>query len=246
MLKESLRNWLARFGFEIRRVDRIQAQFVAMAKDKELYRPLFSPWHEKGQFRRYYDVAAERSIVTLESCYVLFTMLRQSEAVPGHVWECGVYRGGTAAMLAAYLKDHCPDKKIILFDTFEGMPPTDAEKDFHKCGDFSDTDVDSVRSFVGAGDRCIIKKGFIPDTFEGLEQATISFAHIDLDIYRSILDSLEFIWPRLSLGGCIVFDDYGFPSCPGARQAVDDFFLQQKAVPLCLHTGQALAFKSAL
>ena len=148
-------------------------------------------------------------------------------------------------MLAAYLKDHSSDKKIVLFDTFQGMPPTDAERDFHKSGDFSDTDIDSVRSFVDAGDRCIIKKGFIPDTFEGLEQETISFAHIDLDIYRSILDSLEFIWPRLSLGGCIVFDDYGFPSCPGARQAVDEFFLQKNAVPLCLHTGQALAFKSA-
>jgi O-methyltransferase len=64
-----------------------------------------------------------------------------------------------------------------------------------------------------------------------------------LDIYKSIVDSLNFIWPRLSSGGIIVFDDYGFPTCPGAREAVDDFFSGKSAIPLRLHTGQAIVFK---
>jgi len=61
--------------------------------------------------------------------------------------------------------------------------------------------------------------------------------------YRSILDSLRFVWPRLSVGGFIVFDYYGFPSCPGARFAVDEFFSGKASVPFCLHTGQAVVFK---
>lgn len=89
-----------------------------------------------------------------------------------------------------------------------------------------------------------MRKGFIPDTFRGLELARITFAHVDLDIYRSILDSLDFIWPRLTLGGFIVFDDYGFPSCPGARAAVDEFFASSACIPLCLPTGQAVVFKA--
>ena len=90
---------------------------------------------------------------------------------------------------------------------------------------------------------CIIRKGFIPDTFAGLNSEKIAFVHIDLDVYKSILDSLQFIWPRLSLGGIIVFDDYGFATCPGARVAVDEFFYTKKCHPLCLSTGQALVFK---
>jgi O-methyltransferase len=89
-----------------------------------------------------------------------------------------------------------------------------------------------------------VRQGFIPDTFCGLEQAQIAFAHIDVDIYKSIADCLNFIWPRLSVGGFMVFDDYGFPSCPGARASVDQFFVDKTCAPLCLQTGQALVFKS--
>jgi O-methyltransferase len=71
----------------------------------------------------------------------------------------------------------------------------------------------------------------------------IAMVHIDLDIYRSIKDGLEFIWPRLSRGGFAVFDDYGFHSCPGARAAVDEFFQSRQCVPVCLPTGQAVVFK---
>ena len=44
-------------------------------------------------------------------------------------------------------------------------------------------------------------------------------------------------------GGMIVFDDYGFPSCPGARRAVDEAFANRPEVPICLPTGQALVVK---
>lgn len=71
----------------------------------------------------------------------------------------------------------------------------------------------------------------------------IAFAHIDLDIYQSILDSCRFIYPRLSPGGVIVFDDYGFMSCPGAREAVDRFFADKLEIPLVLPTGQAIVIK---
>jgi O-methyltransferase len=41
-----------------------------------------------------------------------------------------------------------------------------------------------------------------------------------------------------------VFDDYGLPSCPGARAAVDEYFLGTGMQPLVLATGQAIVFKS--
>ena len=213
--------------------------------DRDLYQPLFSPWlAERGEFRRYYDIAAPRTLVSADRCHVLYTLLLQALHVAGDVWECGVYKGGTAAMLAALLADKGKSQqRLFLFDTFEGMPETDATEDLHKKGDFADTSVEAVTAYVGHGDLCVVRKGFIPDTFAGLETAQIAFAHIDVDIYRSIIDCLVFIWPRLSSGGFVVFDDYGFSSCPGARAAVDTFFRDKACVPLCLPTGQAVVFK---
>lgn len=211
-------------------------------QDAELYRPLFSPWFSK-EFDRYYDRAAGRSLVSRDRCYVLYCLARQAGHVGGDFWECGVYKGGTAAMLAALLHDAAPAKRLHLFDTFEGMPETDAQKDLHKKGDFSDTSLAAVKAYLGEGDRVVFHPGFIPSTFSGLEAEHIAFAHVDVDIYRSIMDCLDFIWPRLSSGGVVVFDDYGFPTCPGARQAVDTFFATRQEVPLCLATGQAIVWK---
>jgi O-methyltransferase len=211
--------------------------------DGELYLPTFSPWLGGGEFRAYYERAMPRSLVTADRCYVLYCLLRQALAVEGDVWECGVYKGGTAAMLGAILADKMPAKKLYLFDTFEGMPETDAAVDWHRKGEFADTSRESVEAHVGQPGLCVIRQGFIPDTFAGLESARIAFAHIDVDIYRSVKDCLEFIWPRVSRGGFVVFDDYGFPACPGARAAVDDFFRGTPFVPLCLPTGQAVVFK---
>lgn len=216
--------------------------------DAALYRPLFSPWLGKGQFGSYYEIAAPKTLVSPDRCHVLYKLLLQAIHIVGDIWECGVYRGGTAAMIAAILSDHCPSKKLFLFDTFEGMPETNPERDLHQKGDFSDTTVEAVINYIGlvdatCADLCFVRKGLIPATFSGLESSTIAFAHIDVDIYQAVLDCLYFIWPRLSIGGMIVFDDYGFPSCPGARAAVDEFFLKKRCVPLCLPTGQAIVFK---
>lgn len=239
MLKSFIKNVLKRVGLEVRLLHKAPKPEV----DADLYRPLFSPWLGLGEFQRYYEIAAPKTLVYSDRCYVLYILLRQAIMIKGDVWECGVYKGGTAAMMAAIIKDNGSSKRLYLFDTFEGMPSTDAEKDWHKKGDFSDTSLEAVTDYIGHEDLCVVRKGWIPDTFTGLESAEIAFAHIDVDIYKSIIDCLEFIWPRLTFGGFVVFDDYGFPTCTGARAAVDEFFSREACVPLCLPTGQALVFK---
>jgi O-methyltransferase len=159
------------------------------------------------------------------------------------VWECGVYRGGTAAMMATMLRDRRADKRLLLFDTFTGMRETDPARDLHVQGDFNDTSVEAVASYLQCDARCYLRKGLIPATFAGLENERIAFMHIDVDIYSAITDCLRFAWPRVSLGGIVVLDDYGIPTCPGARAAIDDFFATERCVPLCLPTGQAIVFK---
>jgi len=84
----------------------------------------------------------------------------------------------------------------------------------------------------------------MPSTFAPAQNSIISFAHIDVDIYQSVSDCCEFVWPRLAVGGTIVFDDYGFSTTRGACKAVDEYFHDKDAFPLFIPTGQALVYKA--
>lgn len=221
------------------------AELEGLVDNLDFYQPVYHPWLDPAApFQRYGALGAAHALGSPDRYYVLLTLLEQALSLEGDVWECGVYKGGTARMMAAFLEDRGSPKRLLLFDTFAGMPATDPSRDWHKQGDFDDTSLDAVREFVGFPERCDYYPGKFPGTFAGLERRAIAFAHIDADIYRSITDCLEFIWPRLAVGGCVVFDDYGFPTCPGARRAVDDFFAGSIFRPLVLPTGQAIAFKS--
>ena len=213
--------------------------------DAEFYTPVFSPWNGYGEFRQYYDLARDKTAVRPDSCHVLYQLALQALHIDGDFWECGVFKGGTASMLAELLfKKGESGKRLCLFDTFEGMPDTDPRIDLHRRGDFSDTSLSLVKEAVGHDDLVSYHPGFIPDTFSGLEDAKIVLAHVDVDIYRSVRDCCEFIFPRLCPGGFMTFDDYGVPSCPGARKAVDEYFRTKDVCPLVLPTGQAVVFRS--
>lgn len=209
---------------------------------------VFSPWLGYGDFSARYREIQPYTVVSDDRCYVLCTLAAQAAGLDGQWYECGVFQGGTAMMLARLLaeKSKKSDNRLHLFDTFEGMPETDKELDLHSGGDFANTSAEEVRERVEklAPGQVALHQGFIPKTFTGLEEHEIALAHIDVDIFRSIIDCCEFIYPRLVSGGFMIFDDYGFDSCPGARKAVDEFFADKPEFPLVLPTGQAILFKS--
>jgi O-methyltransferase len=214
---------------------------VKSVADAELYKPNFSPWRA-AWFQHLYRDISPYTVVSLQRCWTLWQGLSQALNVPGDVIEAGVFQGGTAHLLRLVLADN-PGKQLYLFDSFDGMKSVSVDADRHRAGDFSDTSIEAVQVVVGEGDFIHYRKGWIPDTFSGLEDRRFCFAHIDLDLYDGVRDSLRFIYPRLSRGGVIVFDDYGFASCPGARKAVDDFFADKPEHPLALSTSQCLVHK---
>ena len=243
-MKKQLKKMLFHLGYELKAINKHFLNKKTGTYEGGLYRPLYSPWFGEPQFLSHYAKGAARTLVSPARCFILYKTLLQSLSKEGSVIECGVYKGGTAALLASAITDAGATKKFYLFDTFDGMPETDTVRDLHKKGDFSDTSLKSVKEFVGYPKIVEFRKGFLPQTFEGLENEKFCFAHIDVDIYKSIWDALIFIWPRMVAGGFVIFDDYGFPSCPGAREAVDEFFAQQTSIPICLPTGQAIVIKA--
>jgi O-methyltransferase len=214
--------------------------------DLAFYQPLFSPWAGFGEFADFHQRAKSHTLVSPARCYVIYSLARQALSLRGDFWECGVYKGGTAAMIAEILAraPSVPGHRLHLSDTFTGIPAALPDRDIHTAGNFADTSIGLVKSVIGHDDLVSYHVGPMPQSFSGLELSRIAFAHIDVDVYQSVMDCCQFIFPRLTFGGFMVFDDYGFPSCPGARGAVDEYFKETDAFPLILPTGQAVIFKT--
>ena len=253
MIKECIRHIINKLGYDISKIVSHQNMISGVAQrhgipDHEFYLPLFSPWRGYGEFSDYYHIAKSYTLVSPDHAYVLFTMARQAGNLNGAWVECGVYKGGSAMMLTKLIVDKKMDTHFHLFDTFIGMPSADSVLDIHKKGDFSDVEFENITNRIQAisGEKNVVTfhRGFIPDTFEDCGINKIAFAHVDVDIYQSVYDCCSYIYPRLLASGIIVFDDYGFPTCPGARKAVDDFFADKPEVPFVLGTGQVIVFKS--
>ena len=171
---------------------------------------------------------------------ILYTHL--SNHICGSIVEVGVYKGGSAEAIA---KTKINDKKLFLFDTFEGMPQECEHDNYHKKGDFSDTSLESVVQGLGRFKNVFVHRGLFPQETGGfLGRETFSMVHIDVDIYKSYMDCLNFLWPRIVKGGIIIFDDYNEKTCLGAKLAVDEFFAAKKEPLIWPCFAQICAVKS--
>lgn len=68
-----------------------------------------------------------------------------------------------------------------------------------------------------------MKKGYIPESFDGLENEIFSFVHLDMNLYAPTLAGLRFFAPRMIDGGVILIHDYYYPHCPGIKRSLDEF-----------------------
>lgn len=145
--------------------------------------------------------------------------------VDGNVAELGVYQG----VFAAKINELFNNKKLYLFDTFEGFSTTDKkiERSQHLKTkgidiDFSNTSIEYVLKKMKYKECCIIKKGYFPDTTVGIED-TFCFVSIDVDLYKPIYEGLKYFYPRLNKGGYIFIHDFNNLMFPGTREAVQKF-----------------------
>jgi O-methyltransferase len=142
--------------------------------------------------------------------------------IDGDVAECGVYRGGSARLLSTVF----PNKKIYLFDSFEGMIEDDLIDEGHKKGDFKEREssLEEVQRYLSDKPNCLFYKGWIPSSTSFLTNETFSLVHLDLDLYQSTKSAIEVFWPRLVIGGSMIFDDVNWPNCPGVDKCLIECF----------------------
>ena len=160
-----------------------------------------------------------------EECEALKAVLKKTENIPGDIAEVGVYRGGSAKIIADMVKD----KQIYLFDTFEGLPTnTIYDKDrfppLNK-GSMKETSVEEVRKYVPFK-NVHIYKGVFPKTAGVIKDKRFSFVHLDTDLYVGTKAGLKFFYPRMNKGGIFLIHDY--PCFLGVEKAVIEFLLNKK------------------
>ncbi len=214
--------------------------YRTLRSGRNLYRPFYQPWRDDAGFKAIWQRVQRESTSHMDTAHLLFSLARMASVKPGEIWECGVYRGATAALLSGSCG---PKQTLRLFDTFAGMPEARPEMDSYKVGSLADTSIERVKAIVGGHENVQYHAGFIPDTFKGLENSSIAFAHIDVDQYETTKACCEFIFPRLATGGIIVIDDYGRPGTPGAKIGADEYFATAGVTPVVLSTGQAMIVK---
>lgn len=143
--------------------------------------------------------------------------------VPGNVAEVGVYKGDFAKRLNTIFND----RRLYLFDTFEGFTQQDItveqQNGFSNGNqDFSDTSIRLVESKMPYPQNCIFQKGYFPQTAEGINDQ-FCFVSLDADLFLPIYEGLNFFYPRLQPGGYIFIHDFNNDQYKGARKAVQQF-----------------------
>ena len=205
----------------------------------------YSPWYDDADFMNIYEEIKSNTLVDIYRCYELWKSVKSVEGLDGDVVEVGVWRGGTGALICKACETE-ENTKVYLADTFEGVVKAGAHDTIYKGGEHADTTEEEV---LGLLSRLSIKnfqviKGIFPDALPAnIQLNDIKLCHIDVDTFESAKDIFEYAWPRLVVGGIIIFDDYGFWGCEGVTHYVNSLKLPHSHIVHNLN-GHALIIKT--
>jgi hypothetical protein len=233
---------------------------VAAMKDGEIdYQLLMLQQQQLAQltelepdFRPIYEACRRFTMTSVERLYSLYHCISyiSRAAVPGHLAECGVWRGGSCMVMAyGLLRQSDRERKIYLFDTYEGHPRPNAEKDVDLWGNHATDEWQrrqnegqewSAASFAEVrknllstgypANQLVFIKGMVEETVPANQPDALALLRLDTDWYDSTKAALNNLYPRLSPGGVLIVDDYGHYR--GQREAVDEYFRSIGETPL--------------
>lgn len=158
-----------------------------------------------------------------------------ADEVPGDFIEAGVWRGGAAILMRAVLAVRgVTDRSVWLADSFEGLPAPNIELYPQDAGlDLSDVPVLCVgveevkANFARYGlldDQVRFLPGWFKDTLPNAPVRQLAVVRLDGDLYESTMDAMTALYPKLSVGGYLIVDDYNAPGWDRAcGQAIRDY-----------------------
>lgn len=171
-----------------------------------------------------------------DEAFNIYSIARAQSKLRGDMAEVGVYKGFTASLISMAKGN----RRLYLFDTFEGLPTVDNKEEYFKKGQFPSNYI-KVKKYLSKYKNVWINKGLFPKTAKPISKRNFSFVHLDVDIYKSTLDCLNFFYPHMIKGGIIISHDY---SCAkGVKRAFINFFKNKTEDIIELSTTQCLVIK---
>lgn len=210
----------------------------------------YAPWQGDKDFMTIYEQIRSNTLVDIYRCYELWQLVQKTQQLSrgSAILEVGVWRGGTAGIMSAQLAKLNSNGILYLADTFTGVAKAGTNDAFYTGGEHHDTSQAIVEEVMTTKSRYAhykILKGIFPDDTQQLvpTDAVFGLCHIDVDVYDSAKDVLEWVWPKLVTGGIVVFDDYGFHTCTGVTKLVESYRDRNDRVLVHNLNGHALMIK---
>jgi hypothetical protein len=169
--------------------------------------------------------------------------------VEGDFVECGVFKGFCTSVILKYLDFQDMPRQAYLYDTFEGLPEKTSTEQERQVFDYTKHDSEAI--YTGVCEKFSkyknvnIIRGIVPDSFEQAVPEKIAFLHIDMNSEKAEMLALEHLFDKVTPGGFIVFDDFGWVSNANQMSA-ELAFMNERGHPILeLPTGQGVVIKHA-
>lgn len=194
----------------------------------------YAPWLKDEAFRTLFRKVKKHSLVNRYQAWELWKLTEQLDKIEGDLLEVGVWRGSTSIIMASKLRALHSGKMIYACDTFEGVVKAGHPSDnYYKGGEHSNTSKEFVAKQAashGLSNIALLQGIFPDDTGHLSSNKSFSLCHIDVDAYESGRSVLDWVWPRLNIGGAIVFNDYGFPLTQGITRLFNEQYQREEAM----------------
>lgn len=173
--------------------------------------------------------------------------------VPGDFVECGVYQGDMSWVITELVDIGSAGRTFYLYDTFEGFAQQySSQADFPEAPEFFERAQQAYHQPLLYEQVCArfavkpyvaVVKGAVPDALRVRAPDRVAFLHIDMNSPAPEIGALDVLFDRVSPGGVIVFDDYGWLLHHNQKHAADQFMADRGYDILELPTGQGLVIR---
>ena len=188
-------------------------------------------------FSKHVETDAEKAIIWRLN--ILCWAAQQSLRIEGDFVECACYKGISARIVCDYVEFEKRDKKYYLYDLFEHS----SEMEHHSMPEHGTDLYTLVKQRFADLPQVHVTQGAVPEILHRVSPEKIAFLHLDLNNAPAEIGALELLFDRVSTGGVIILDDYGWLAYRAQKEAEDPFFEKRGYRVLELPTGQGLVIK---
>ena len=214
---------------------------------------LVGAWSESDYPRHLTDPVFAK-VEKLTRPYTLVDILRRHEIWvqvgqsaklgDGDILEVGVWRGGTGLLIAEAMRHFGVSGTLYLADTFTGVVKAGDNDSRYSGGEHADvTRADVETLFEIHGHVVRILTGIFPEDTGDDFHGRIKLLHIDVDVYQSARDVVEWCFDRIVPGGIVIFDDYGFLGTDGVTRLCEEYEIDPRFLFIANTNGHAILIK---